>query len=90
VPLAAGWNDVGSWSALHDVLDKDAAGNVTRGEVLARNCRNSYISANGRLVAAMGLDGVVIVETADAVLVMTRDEAQNVKQIVDRLDKTRT
>jgi mannose-1-phosphate guanylyltransferase/mannose-6-phosphate isomerase len=90
VPLAAGWNDVGSWSALHDVLDKDAAGNVTRGEVLARNCRNSYISANGRLVAAMGLDGVVIVETADAVLVMTRDEAQNVKQIVDRLDKPRT
>jgi mannose-1-phosphate guanylyltransferase/mannose-6-phosphate isomerase len=85
VPLDAGWNDVGSWSALHDVLGKDDAGNVLRGDVLASGCRNSYISANGRLVAALGLDGVVIVETDDAVLVMARDEAQHVKQIVDRL-----
>lgn len=91
VPLAAGWNDVGSWSALHDVLEKDAAGNVLRGEVLAANCRDTYVSANGRIVAALGLDGVVIVETPDAVLVMTRAEAQNVKQIVDRIaDKTKT
>jgi mannose-1-phosphate guanylyltransferase/mannose-6-phosphate isomerase len=85
VPLDAGWNDVGSWSALHDVLGKDADGNVLRGDVLAARCRDSYIAANGRLVAALGLEGVVIVETEDAVLVMTRDEAQNVKQIVDRL-----
>jgi mannose-1-phosphate guanylyltransferase/mannose-6-phosphate isomerase len=91
VPLDAGWNDVGSWSALHDVLAKDAAGNVLRGDVLASRCRNSYIAANGRLVAALGLEGVVIVETDDAVLVMARDEAQNVKQIVDSVaDKTRT
>lgn len=85
VPLDAAWNDVGSWSALHDVLSKDASGNVLRGDVLASRCSNSYISANGRLVAALGLDGVVIVETADAVLVMSRDEAQNVKQVVDQL-----
>jgi mannose-1-phosphate guanylyltransferase/mannose-6-phosphate isomerase len=89
VPLDAGWNDVGSWPALHDVLGKDDAGNVFRGEVLARGCRNTYISANGRLVAAIGLENVVVVETEDAVLVMTRDEAQNVKQIVDRLAKDR-
>jgi mannose-1-phosphate guanylyltransferase/mannose-6-phosphate isomerase len=85
VPLAAGWNDVGSWSALHDVCDKDAEGNVMRGEILASGCRNSYIAANSRLVAALGLDGVVVVETDDAVLVMARGEAQNVKQIVDRI-----
>jgi len=89
VPLDAGWNDVGSWSALHDVLSKDAAGNVLQGEVFAKGCSNCYISANGRLVAALGLDGVVIVETEDAVLVMPREQAQNVKQIVDGLaDKT--
>jgi mannose-1-phosphate guanylyltransferase/mannose-6-phosphate isomerase len=85
VPLDAAWNDVGSWSALHDVLPKDESGNVLRGDVLASRCSNTYISANGRLVAALGLDGVVIVETADAVLVMTREEAQNVKQVVDRI-----
>jgi mannose-1-phosphate guanylyltransferase/mannose-6-phosphate isomerase len=89
VPLDAGWNDVGSWSALHDVLGKDTAGNVLLGDVLAPRCRNSYISAQGRTVAALGLDGIVIVEAEDAVLVMARDEAQNVKQIVDQLASRR-
>jgi mannose-1-phosphate guanylyltransferase/mannose-6-phosphate isomerase len=87
VSLDAGWNDVGSWSALHDVLDKDAAGNVLRGDVLAERCRDSYISANSRPIAALGLEGVVIVETADALLVMSRDEAQNVKQVADYFAK---
>jgi mannose-1-phosphate guanylyltransferase/mannose-6-phosphate isomerase len=85
VTLDAGWNDVGSWSALHDVLSKDADGNVLRGDVLAARCRNSYVAANVRTVAVLGLDGVVIVETEDAILVMGRDEAQNVKQIADQL-----
>lgn len=85
VTLNAGWNDVGSWSALHDVLGKDGDGNVLRGDVLAARCRNSYIAANGRTVAALGLENVVIVETEDAVLVMARDEAQNVKQIADQV-----
>jgi mannose-1-phosphate guanylyltransferase len=85
IPLDAGWNDVGSWAALHDVLEKDDAGNVLVGDVLAAGCRNCYVSANARVVAALGLEGVVIVETEDAVLVMPRGEAQNVKQIVDRL-----
>jgi len=85
VPLDAGWSDVGSWAALHDVLGKDAAGNVLSGDVLALSCRNSYVRASGRLVAVLGLDGVVVVETPDAILVMSRDEAQNVKLIVERL-----
>ena len=89
IPLNAGWNDVGSWAALHDVLDKDADGNVLVGEVLASGCRNCYVSANARLVAALGLEGVVIVETEDAVLVMSKDEAQNVKWLVDEVAKRR-
>ena len=87
VPLDAGWNDVGSWSAVHDVMSKDEAGNVLRGDVLATRCRDSFIAANSRVVAALGLEGVVIVETEDAVLVMSRDEAQNVKQVVDELTR---
>ena len=71
------------------MLGKDTAGNVLLGDVLASRCRNSYISAQGRTVAALGLDGIVIVETEDAVLVMARDEAQNVKQIVDQLASRR-
>jgi mannose-1-phosphate guanylyltransferase len=85
VPLDAGWNDVGSWSALHDVLPADAAGNVLRGTVLAEDCRGSYIASSSRLVAAIGLRDCVVVETPDAVLVMAKDDAQSVKKIVDAL-----
>ena len=85
VPFDAGWNDVGSWSALHDVLPKDARGNVLRGSVLAENCEGSYVASTGRLVAAIGLRDCVIVETPDAVLVMAKDDAQGVKKIVDAL-----
>jgi len=85
VPLDAGWNDVGSWSALHDVLVKDEGGNVLRGDVIAADCRNSYIAANARTVAALGVNDLIIVETEDAVLVIARDKAQDVKRIVDEL-----
>jgi mannose-1-phosphate guanylyltransferase/mannose-6-phosphate isomerase len=89
VPLDAGWNDVGSWSALYDVLDKDAAGNVAVGDAIVEQCRNTYVLASSdRVVAAVGLDNVVVVETPDAVLVIARDSAQSVKKVVDRL-KTR-
>jgi mannose-1-phosphate guanylyltransferase/mannose-6-phosphate isomerase len=87
VPLEAGWNDVGSWAALHDVLDKDSAGNVLRGDVIAEGCSNTYVAATSRLVAAVGVDGLVIVETPDAVLVVPRDKSQDVKRIVDALKK---
>ena len=85
VPLAAGWSDVGSWTALHEILPKDEHGNVLRGDVLADGCRDSYIASSGRLVAAIGLDGHVVVETDDAVLVMARGSAQGVKALVDAL-----
>lgn len=86
VPLAAHWNDVGSWSALWEVHDKDADGNVQKGDVLAVNTHNSYLhSADGRLVATVGLDDVVVVDTQDAVLVAHRNQVQDVKKVVDAL-----
>jgi len=86
VPLDAGWNDVGSWSALYDVLDKDGAGNVAVGDAILEQCRNTYVLASSdRVVAAVGLENVVVVETPDAVLVIARDAAQSVKKVVDRL-----
>jgi mannose-1-phosphate guanylyltransferase/mannose-6-phosphate isomerase len=87
VPLDAGWNDVGSWSALYDVLDKDADGNVARGDVVLERCKNSYVLSTGRLVATIGLDGFVVIETADAVAVLPQSEAQSIKTIVDRLKR---
>jgi mannose-1-phosphate guanylyltransferase/mannose-6-phosphate isomerase len=85
VPLAAGWSDVGSWAALHEAVDKDADGNVLRGEVIAQSCRDSYIASSGRLVVSIGVDGVVIVETPDAVLVMAKDRSQDLKAVVEAL-----
>jgi mannose-1-phosphate guanylyltransferase/mannose-6-phosphate isomerase len=89
VPLAAGWSDIGSWAALHEVLEKDDLGNAFRGDVIAEACTNTCVVASERLVAAVGLEGVVVVETADAVLVTAADQAQRVKAIVDALKGTR-
>ena len=85
VPLDAGWNDVGSWAALHDVLPADAQGNVIRGDVLLEDVEGCYVHADSRLVAALGLHDMVIVETADAVLVAPRDKVQDVKKLVARI-----
>jgi mannose-1-phosphate guanylyltransferase / mannose-6-phosphate isomerase len=85
VPLDAGWNDVGSWAALHDVLPADAQGNVTRGDVLVEDSTGCYVHADSRLVAALGLHDMVIVETADAVLVAPRGKVQDVKKLVTRI-----
>jgi mannose-1-phosphate guanylyltransferase/mannose-6-phosphate isomerase len=87
VPLDAGWSDVGSWSALYDVLDKDADGNVARGDVVLEGCTDSYVLSTDRLVAAIGLDGFVVIETADAVAVLPRREAQRIKTVVERLKR---
>ena len=81
-----GWNDIGSWTALADIAGRDAMGNSLSGDVLTETVTNSYIRAEHRLVAAIGLDNVVIVETADAVLVAHRDQAQDVKKIVAQLN----
>ena len=82
-----GWSDVGSWSALWELGQdgSDAKNNVTHGDVVLDNVDNSYIRAERRLVAALGVKDLVIVETGDAVLVASRDKAQEVKVIVDRL-----
>lgn len=85
VPLDAGWNDVGSWAALHDVLPADEHGNVVRGDVLLEDTSGCYVHADSRLVAALGLHDMVIVETADAVLVAPKDKVQDVKKLVARI-----
>ncbi|MDJ0927066.1 MAG: mannose-1-phosphate guanylyltransferase/mannose-6-phosphate isomerase [Gammaproteobacteria bacterium] len=85
VPLDAGWSDVGSWTALHDISDRDSDGNTLIGDAVAVDCRNSYLRSGSRLVTAVGLDDSIIVETADAVLVVPRDRAQDVKRLVDEL-----
>lgn len=81
-----GWNDIGSWTALADIADADDDGNGLFGDVLVDGMSNSYVRAEHRMVAAIGLDNVVIVETADAVLVAHRGKAQDVKKIVERLN----
>ena len=87
VPLDAGWNDVGSWSALWEVLPKDDAGNAVSGDVSVHEAANSLIFAGSRLVAVIGINDCVVVETSDAVLVSRRDQAQKVKQVVDHLKR---
>jgi mannose-1-phosphate guanylyltransferase/mannose-6-phosphate isomerase len=85
VALDAGWSDVGSWSALQESLPADAAGNVTRGDVVLEDSAGNYVYAEGRLVAAVGLKDHIVVETKDAVLVAHRDRVQDVKKLVERL-----
>lgn len=85
VPAAMAWSDLGSWSALAEVLEPDADGNAVSGDVIATGSRNCYVAAKDRLVAAVGLRDAVVVETADAVLVAAKSEAQRVKTVVDEL-----
>tara|TARA_R110002126_G_scaffold10245_75_gene46768 strand:- start:11381 stop:12805 length:1425 start_codon:yes stop_codon:yes gene_type:complete len=85
VPLAAGWSDVGSYDALWEVMAKDAEGNACRGDVMLHNTRNSYVNAEEKLVTVIGLENVIVVETKDAVLVANKDDIQQVKNIVQRL-----
>jgi len=87
VPLDAGWNDVGAWSALWDVHARDEAGNVKKGDVLVQDVKNCYIHATSRLVTAVGLDSLIVVETADAVLVASRESVQDVKMLVEDLKR---
>jgi mannose-1-phosphate guanylyltransferase/mannose-6-phosphate isomerase len=86
VPMAAGWNDLGAWDAVWQVLPKDDAGNASIGDVVLEDCRGTLVHASERLVAAVGLDDVVVVETADAVMVSTQARSQDVKLIVARLE----
>lgn len=85
VPLEGGWSDIGSWSALWDVSAKNADGNVVKGDVLPLDTSGTFIHAEHRLVAAVGVENLVIVETKDAVLVAHRDHVQKVKQVVESI-----
>ncbi|MFA6051256.1 MAG: mannose-1-phosphate guanylyltransferase/mannose-6-phosphate isomerase [Methylobacter sp.] len=85
IPLDAGWNDVGSWSALWDVTDKDSFGNAIKGDVLTVDTQNSFIYAENKLVAVIGVSDLIIVETADALMVAPKDRVQEVKNIVAQL-----
>jgi mannose-1-phosphate guanylyltransferase/mannose-6-phosphate isomerase len=86
VELNAGWNDLGAWDAVWQVGNKDAQGNVTSGDVLLSNSTNSLVHASSRLVSTVGLDNVIVIETADAVLVADRSNSQDVKNIVNQLE----
>jgi len=86
VSLNAGWNDVGSWSALWDVSEKDENGNAISGDVIVVDTKNSHIYSENKLVSVVGVDGLVVVETDDAILVCDRQRAQNVKAIVEKLE----
>tara|TARA_R110002033_G_scaffold157963_2_gene194119 strand:- start:117922 stop:119319 length:1398 start_codon:yes stop_codon:yes gene_type:complete len=85
VPYAGDWSDIGAWDALYDYADKDADNNVLLGDVMAEGSSHCLIRSESRLVAAVGVSDLVIVETADAVLVMDKNNAQDVKKIVKRI-----
>ena len=85
VPMDAGWSDIGSWSSLWDVSVKDPNDNAIHGDVILHESKNSYIRTDGQLVAAIGVDNLVIVSTKDALLVATKESVQNVKLVTEKL-----
>ena len=85
VPFSAGWSDVGAWSALWNVCPRNTDGNVIQGDVIAEDTHNALLFAQSRCLATVGIDDVIVVETADAVLVASKDRAQDVKNIVNVL-----
>lgn len=86
LPLAAGWNDLGAWDAVWQEGEQDAHGNVMQGDTLLADTSNSFIHAGSRLVATVGVDNLIVVETADAVLVADRSQSQHVKKLVTQLE----
>ena len=85
VPLDAGWSDIGSWSSLWDISEKDSSGNVTHGDVMVHNSNNSYIRTDGALVAALGVNDLVIVSTKDVLMVAHKDSVEDVKVLAQQL-----
>tara|TARA_Y100001947_G_C10313451_1_gene292767 strand:- start:117 stop:1424 length:1308 start_codon:yes stop_codon:yes gene_type:complete len=85
VPLDAGWSDVGSWTSLWETADKDEDGNICVGDTILEKTRNSYVNAEQRLVSVIGLEDVIVVETKDAVMVAHKDDAQSIKNVVNKL-----
>ena len=89
IPCDMGWNDVGSWNAIHDLLPRDAQGNVLRSKALLLDSTGLLVDVPGKLVAGIGLEDLVIVETDDALLIARRDRSQDVTQLVKALEKSR-
>jgi len=87
IPGDFGWNDVGSWDSLGSVFPPDENGNITKGDFVDIETRNSIIYSNSRFVAAVGLENMIVVETSDALLVCSKEKAQDVKKVVEYLDK---
>ncbi len=87
VPLESDWKDLGSWEAIYDIQEKDTKGNALAGKVIAKNCKNSLIYSNSKLVSAIGVDNLVVVETSDAVLVCDKDKTNAVKDVYNDLKK---
>jgi mannose-1-phosphate guanylyltransferase / mannose-6-phosphate isomerase len=87
LPLDAGWSDVGSWSSLFDALPADEEGNVLQGDVMVHDTHDCYVHSTSRLVAAVGMDDHIIVETKDAVLVAPKERVQDVKELVTMIKK---
>jgi mannose-1-phosphate guanylyltransferase/mannose-6-phosphate isomerase len=87
VPLALSWSDLGSWAAIWEMMDKDAEGNVALGDVMIEDCRDCLLHADGHLVAAIGLENLVVIDTKDALLIAPRDRVQDVKTLVSRLER---
>jgi mannose-1-phosphate guanylyltransferase/mannose-1-phosphate guanylyltransferase/mannose-6-phosphate isomerase len=87
VPVEMGWSDVGSWDALWDLKAKDASGNVVEGDAVLEDVRDTYVRAEHGLVAALGVEDLVVVTTADVVLVAKRARAQDIKKVIARLEK---
>jgi mannose-1-phosphate guanylyltransferase / mannose-6-phosphate isomerase len=87
IPCDIGWNDVGSWQAVHEISNKDENGNALQGNVIAVDCKNSLIRAEKRLVAAIGVEDLCVIETADAVLISKNDQTQRVREVVDALQE---
>ena len=85
VPLDAGWSDLGSWESLWSVLDKDENGNVITGDVITHDCQNSMFHSDQRLVTAVGVEDIIVIDTDDSLLVVNKNRSQDVKAIVDKL-----
>ena len=85
VPLDAKWSDIGSWPALYDIGKKDSQGNVIKGDVITQDTTNTFINADHHMVAAIGVDNLIIIDTPDATFIANQDKAQEVKNIVESL-----
>ncbi len=87
LPLNAGWSDIGSWDFVWKISKKDSNGNVVEGNVIEKNTKNSYLNSQNRMIAAIGLNNLIVIETRDAVLVANKNQSQEVKNIVNTLNE---